>query len=510
MKICNLMARVAAMLLPAVFCSFGVDAWAQTRIAVVSDIHVMSPDLLEPGAESGEAWTTYYAGQRKMLEQSADLFDQFIDKMLSSKPNVVLFTGDLTKDGEVYSHEYVWNGLKKLKNAGIKALVIPGNHDIGEDGNNTIFYADGSTAEITAFSNNADFAECYADYGYSGNDSDVDPNGSLSYVAEPIEGLVVLAIDSHTASVSAETLAWLCSKATEARNAGKQVIAMMHHPLFPHITGAELFISTYTVNDYETVRDALIGAGVNVILTGHFHTSDIAKDWNGDDPVNPIYDINTGSLISYPCDYRMLTLSADKRTLGVKTESLEETASLIPSGSTSWKNWLHDRVKAISTQKMKEKAGMAAAMFTTQINNIAEFAANLFILHAEGDENASADRSGLDETYQGFKNNTRYNMLLSAGGITDASIYSILDDKSYYGEDHENKTDDRTLSIRMTTQKGDVNGDGEVTITDAALVMFYNPDHVPAGFDTSAADVDGNGSITVSDAVAILAIILNQ
>ena len=39
---------------------------------------------------------------------------------------------------------------------------------------------------------------------------------------------------------------------------------------------------------------------------------------------------------------------------------------------------------------------------------------------------------------------------------------------------------------------------------------FNNPDHVPAGFDTTAADVDGNGSITVSDAVAILAIILGD
>lgn len=506
-----LMARAAAMLFTALFCFFGANSLAQTRIAVVSDIHVMSPDLFEPGAESLEAWTTYYASQRKMLEQSADLFDQFVDKMLSSEPNVLLVTGDLTKDGEVFSHDYVCNGLKKLKEAGIKVLVIPGNHDIGGNGNNAFFYADGSVGEISAF-NEADFAEFYVDYGYSG--STVDPKGSLSYVAEPIEGLVVLAIDSHTASVSAETLAWLCSKATEARNAGKQVIAMMHHPLFPHITGAELFISTYTVNDYETVRDALIGAGVNVILTGHFHTSDIAKDWNGDDPVNPIYDINTGSLISYPCDYRMLTLSADKRTIQV------ETASLTPTGWTAeeCKTWLHDRVKAIVTkqiqEKIKAKLGALATYFlkqySEQIASLAEFAATVYILHAEGDEPQSPQKGTYSTLYSQAEN---YNNLATTFGYNvdfSSLTHSILDDVSNYDTYKADQTDDRLLFI-PPLMKGDVNGDGELTITDAALVMDYiKSGNKPANFVLAAAEVDGKDGITTGDVVAILDIILSQ
>lgn len=154
-----------------------------------------------------------------------------------------------------------------------------------------------------------DFAEFYSGYGYGEYDSEYDEN-SPSYVAEPIENLVLLAIDSHTASVPAATLSWLCEKAKAARNEGKQVIAMMHHPLFPHITGADLFFNTYTIENNEAVRNALIDAGVNVILTGHFHTSDIAKDWN-DDESKAVYDVNTCSLISYPCDYRLLTPAPD-------------------------------------------------------------------------------------------------------------------------------------------------------------------------------------------------------
>lgn len=57
---------------------------------------------------------------------------------------------------------------------------------------------------------------------------------------------------------------------------------------------------------------------------------------------------------------------------------------------------------------------------------------------------------------------------------------------------------------------GDVNGDGLVTITDAAVLMDYLKTGLePAGFVKAAADVDGKPGITMSDAVAILEMILN-
>ena len=480
-------------------------ASADNKIVVVSDPHVMAPGLLENGAETQSAWTTYYAGQRKMLQESAAIFDQFIDEVIAQHPKLLLITGDLTKDGEQLSHQYVRSQLKTLQDNGIKTLVIPGNHDFGQEGNHTKFKADGTTEDVVALTI-SQFADFYNGYGY-GAGSTIDPNGSLSYVAEPIEGLVLLGIDSHTATVETATLDWLCTKAEAARAAGKQVLAMMHHPLFPHIEGASLFISTYHVNSYETVRNALIAAGVDVILTGHFHTSDIAKDWN-DDEDKAVYDINTGSLVSYPCDYRLLHYSDDLQSLKV------EKASLLPQGMTAdqCKEWLKGRVQAIATQAMKNKAGAAAAFITTQINNIAEFAANLFILHADGDENTSADRAALAAAYENFKSDAMYNLIFQYGGIQDATIYSILDDKSYYGKSHENRTADRLLSFI----KGDANGDGSVTITDAVGVVNYILGDPSDNFNKKNANVngdvgeDGKPNITITDAVGVVNIILNQ
>ena len=406
-------------------------AWAQAkqiRIAVVSDIHVMAPSLLENVSNTQE-WTDYYAGQRKMLEQSAGLFDQFVETMIAKKPDVLLITGDLTKDGEVVSHEYVKAGLLTLENTlksnDTQVYVIPGNHDLVE-----------STEDDDVLST-ANFATFYADYGY-GTDSTPGPNGSLSYVTDIADGLTLLAIDSHSGSVPTTTLTWLCNQAQTARSAGKRVIAMMHHPLFPHIEGADMFISTYTVDNYQTVRNALIDAGVNVILTGHFHTSDIAYDWN-DDANNGIYDINTGSLISYPCDYRMLTLSADKTTLEVATESLT------PTGWTAeaCKTWLHDRV-----------AAMVVAKGYNQL--LGGYAADAFVIHAEGDENSSNDANKLLRTYASLKPMASFFHIdpeeLSS---LEPIFYSTLTDISNYEDGtltsgHENRTADRALSITLT------------------------------------------------------------
>ena len=410
---------------------------AQTRIAVVSDIHVMAPSLLPEEAKSQDAWKTYYAGDRKMLEKSVELFDQFLTN-ISSRADVLLITGDLTKDGELASHKYV---VEKLKASGLKKIyVIPGNHDFGGSGNATKFNADGTTEAATVV-NGKQFKNGYAAFGY-GEGSTLDPNGSLSYVAEPVEGLVLLGIDSHTSSIPSETLTWLCDQAKDARANGKQVIAMMHHPLIEHIKGASMYISTYTVGSNTAVRDALIEAGVKVILTGHFHTSDIAYDWN-DDEANGIYDINTGSLISYPCDYRLLTLSEDMQTLHVATESLN------PAGS---EEWLHGRLEALAKSKMNAKAGSYAPFIATYVNELADFAADLFILHAKGDEDTEAnatEREGLRTRYRGYKGNLVYSTALGYGGIEDASIYSVLDNKSHYGEDHECQTADRTLDITL-------------------------------------------------------------
>ena len=420
---------------------FSLFTQAQTRITVLTDTHVMGPGLL---ISDGTAWQNALANDRKLIDYGKDIFDQLVDQLINSdKPDLVLITGDMTKDGEMLSHQYVVEQLDRLRQAGIKTYVIPGNHDRGT-GN--ALYFNGDATNKAATPKVQDFMNLYENYGY-GSESSFAPS-TLTYACEPIDGLVLIGIDSGSdGSVSEEVLDWVCEQAEKASNEGKQVLAMMHHALFPHFNGEDKFISTAVVKNYEVVRNRLADAGIRVVLTGHFHTSDIAKDFNGD-LTKPIYDISTGSTVSYPCDYRQLTLSSDRRQLRVETKSMKELNG-DKYFSTTAKNRLNESMTTLAQRALGNE--MAA-----------EMAAKAFIIHAEGNENKSSDAKSVISTFNMaklfLKNNATINKKLQEKGLTwdsaEAIIRSMMEDKSQYGiNGRENQTDDRSVTIQMPEVK---------------------------------------------------------
>ena len=403
----------------------------ESKIVVVSDLHVMAPALL---VNAGTAWTDYLNGQRKLVDYSQQLFDEMIARIEGDlRPGLVLITGDLTKDGEKVSHQYVTSKLDALRAIGIQTLVIPGNHDRGSN-SNAVYY-DGENTSPAEVADNDWFATQYANYGYGASSERLE--GTLTYACEPITGLVVIGIDSGTNGVvSTTTLNWVAEKSNAARKNGKKVIAMMHHPLIPHFTGVDNFVGTAVVSNYETVRNTLADAGIRVVFTGHFHTSDIAMDKNAD-LRREIYDVNTGSLISYPCDYREVELSDDLSELSITTGHISELTSGDDFATTA-----KDRLKTAMQDKISSKG--------TAYSLIASKAADAFIIHAEGNEPDNANAA------------TVLSQLVSAATIGASFIgadkaqalkdmaYSMLQDKSQYGVDgRENVTNDLTLTIEV-------------------------------------------------------------
>ncbi len=395
------------------------------KVVVLSDPHVMAPGLL---VNEGTAWTTYLNGQRKMVDYSKLLFDDMITRIKENiKPELVLITGDLTKDGEQVSHEYVTSKLDELRAIGIKTLVIPGNHDRGS--NSDAVYYDGESTTAATVATNEWFATQYANYGY-GVSSEREGT-TLTYACEPITGLVVIGIDSGTdGNVSETTLDWVVEKATAARASGKKVIAMMHHPLMPHFAGVDNFVSTAVVGNYKTVRNTLADAGIRVVFTGHFHTSDIAKDWNADKS-REIYDVNTGSLISYPCDYREVTMSADLSEMSIMTGHSTAIAS----------ETAKERLKSAMQTKIASK-GTAYSM-------IASTAAQAFIIHAEGNETENASAATTLSTLVNAADLGKYVIGEAKAQELKDMATSMLQDKSQYGTERENVTNDLMLSIEL-------------------------------------------------------------
>ena len=420
------------------------DPLSGKRIAVIADPHVMPASLLTDANNTD--WKTYLAGSRKLVDYSQTLFDQTVATLKSDKPELVLIVGDLTKDGEQASHNYLKGKLDELKAASIPTLVIPGNHDLGSS--DAKIY--GKTTTAAPAISQSDFAQLYQDYGY-GSTSERESTTSLTYACEPITGLVVIGIDSgEEGQLSESTLTWVCNKAVAARSAGKQVIAMMHHPLIPHITGGEAFVSTVSVADYATVRNSLADAGISVIFTGHFHTSDIAKDWNGDKTL-PIYDVSTGSLCSYPCDYRVVTLNDALTQMQIDTRSITTAGAPLGGGDNFTtaiaKSRLSGSMVNILTPKLTAKllaSGTPEPFATAAVSTIASNLARAYIYHAEGDEHKnSAAQSLLSDLNSLLANYPAYKTMAN----------SMLEDKSNYGTDRADQTNDRSLIVSIMVSK---------------------------------------------------------
>lgn len=309
-------------------------AATSTNFAVMSDLHYHDPAL---GTTSPE-FLAYLANDRKMIAQSKELLDAAVADIVARKPDFVLVPGDLTKDGEKQNHQQVAAKLGQLRSKGIKVYVIPGNHDINNPA--SLSY---TTSPPTAIANVSptDFKSIYSDCGY-GAALVQDPN-SLSYVAEPVPGLWLIAIDSCKYANNAtnvdpltgkpapvtsgsidNTLAWIQTQLTAAKQQGKTVIGMLHHGLWEHFPGQSTLFADYLVDNWQTRSKTLSDAGLTVVFTGHFHANDVVRN---DFTSSVLHDIETGSLVTAPSPYRFVQFDLAGRSMAISTSRVPSIPS---------------------------------------------------------------------------------------------------------------------------------------------------------------------------------------
>ncbi len=281
----------------------------QLKIAVVSDLHYMAPSLL---VKDGAAFQEYLARDPKLLAQSRTILETTIMMLLAQRPDIVLIPGDLTKDGEKVSHAEVIKLLDRLLAVGIKVYITPGNHDIN---NPDAKQFDGDIATSVPTVSAETFRSMYINFGFK-NAIRKDPN-SLSYIAQPSKNLWILSIDVNKyadnttapitgGAIKTETLIWVKQCLAEAKAKGITVIGMMHHNLLEHYAGQVGIDPGYVLDDWQEMSDELMNNGLKIIFTGHYHANDVVK--KGTTGSKFLFDVETGSLLTYPCSYRMLTV----------------------------------------------------------------------------------------------------------------------------------------------------------------------------------------------------------
>ena len=507
-------------------------AWSANGkvIYVATDIHVMDSSLV---INEGNALTYYIGRDRKMLSQSIEAFQAVVDSAIIHQADVLLICGDLTKDGEKIGHERVSRMLGKALQAGLKTFVIPGNHDIR---NPFAKYFDGDTTSPAEGVTAEEFASIYHDFGY-GDDHLRDPN-SLSYVCEPVPGLTLLAIDASQyekntyiahgdardasivgGAIKPSTLDWLLTQADEAKGKGNQVIAMMHQQLINHIDNLDTVVSTAAIENGDSIAQLMMEHGVHVIFTGHMHYSDAATIWN-DNHTASLTDITTGSTITYPSHYRVVTVSDDCSLLTIDTHrisSLPSQPQFTQFGLQFLKNGMESTAYAASGLLWDDIEPIMKAYFrdinlgftfiTFRLPESSDEFANLAYRHLatfindgwlalqEGNEH---DQDVYGRLYQELRKGI-YNIM---GEIIEDDIYffgkpigrseardyimekvkpmlkSALEDLTQVGTENEDRTDDLHLNISL--ESGKIYADSEtarvipIHSDESTEVRIYN------------------------------------
>ncbi len=368
-------------------------------LAVVSDIHYMDPSLLTNGAEDGIAFQDYLNADPKLIQYSDAITKDVIANLLEEDPDLLLIPGDLTKDGELVSHQSLVALLQPLRTAGIRVLVVPGNHDINNP--EAVSY-DGDVATPTASISAAQFASLYADFGYS-DALYRDPN-SLSYVSvAPYPNLWILGIDDNKyadnttiaivgGNIKDATHAWILDRLEEAKQKGIRVFAMMHHNMVEHYASQNDLDPEYVTDNWETHANAFLDAGLEVIFTGHYHANDIT---NHSHNAKTLYDVETGSQVNPPMPWRVATFT--NNTLKVESRHTTSISTALPGGmdlvtysNAFFSAHLDGAFSYLLTQPPFSLSDTDAAAAAPQFRNA-------YMAHFVGDESITGPEQSLDD-----------------------------------------------------------------------------------------------------------------
>ena len=462
------------------------------KMAIISDLHVMAPDLL---VNEGAAFERYLNQDRKMLRESLEILDTLVADILEQKPQLVLVTGDLTKDGEQMSHQLVAGRLQRLVDAGIQVLVVPGNHDINNpdarvyDGDNTV-----PADTITR----ADFAKIYRHMGYDEN-SRRDPD-TLSYCRDITDDLTILAIDAcmdrlntfvsrgdardhckTSGNLEASSQQWLVDQATAATAAGRKVIAMMHHHLVPHFHMEDTLAAPYMVDGAGQLCQRLVQAGVHVIFTGHLHISDISQTNLRE---GTMVEVATAAAVGYPCQWRIATCNTAAGKMQLRSMTLnslpsdpdfaerarEVFKSCIPTMTHGvltryWPEITHAidnyRNKHDFVMRFVDIPDSPEAIAELLLKHLQEPVTQAYITFAEGNEGGSDNQQLINQLIKGVDKVVNQTVRGILRPLTKAALHlriygtfklvlrSILEDLNDIGTSHETFINDHTAIIPL-------------------------------------------------------------
>ncbi len=469
------------------------------KFIVLSDIHLMHPDLL---VSEGEAFDKYNWKECKLLRESPEIFAATLEKAREYNPDFLIVCGDMSKDGEIISHKYVAEKLNEFsKQTGARILVIPGNHDLA---NPHSFRYDGAVSTPEPSAAEADFEQIYARCGYI----DAVERGprKLDYMSYPADGVAFIGVDSNEPNTTDNAVArggltkaqvsWVSEMVKKAHADNRYVIMGMHHNLLGFYNYASLINGTYIANamceDYtnEQMVTDLCNAGIDVVFSGHSHMQSITSEKRGG---REIFSVVTSSLVNLPLAYRTGSISRDG-LMKVESGNVQDArpsngVNLVEEGKQYWLKlsdyymyeasnacWENDMSKTLFSdmlgmQSREEVENFLSERFKIPFYKFTYYTSNGNEHLFSPDENSEEARAAFDDVL---------NFIID--GIAQKWVE---EDGMSYEEAVEQATWAADFIMTILLKKG-LNGTKSMLydFLDSAYYNYYGTDHTPVPDDS--------------------------
>lgn len=281
------------------------------RFAVVSDLHIALPHTIQN-----------QPNRFHLVEVSIPALEVVLEHLEQQQLDFLLLPGDLTQDGEPDNHAWLQKRLSQLP---FPVYVVPGNHDIPS-----------ATADTSI--KPTDFPYYYRKFGY-------DNPEQLYYTCEVLPGVRLIGLNSNSfdtqgrqeGHLDALQLTWLQEVLTEAKD--ELVMVMVHHNVVEHLPDQSnhQLARRYMLGNAVQLLQILSNFGVQLVFTGHLHIQDIACSQG-------VYDITTGSLVSYPHPYRLFQFHGEhgQKRLHISSHRVESLPGW-PTLQQMSRQWMGDR-----------------------------------------------------------------------------------------------------------------------------------------------------------------------
>ncbi len=302
-------------------------------IQFVTDTHYYS----RKGGTEGKAYERAEAKSQKIIKDSDLVIKRAFDMLVEDdSTDIVVLSGDTTRDGEIESHKEIIEMLRDLKRRGKRVYVITATHDFRPGGVADGYQGD-EVVKVPAVENRHDLWDMYYEFGP--NEAIATFEQSLCYVVQLAPGYRLFALNDDTndkpdpdrgSGFSDECMEWILEQLKDAYDNDQYVIAMTHHPMISPSPFYSIIGKGDMQRNHETTREIFADAGLHCILTGHTHVHDISVITSKKG--NKFYDIACGATLGCPPTMRHVTFDPANAEIRTDTIYIKDVPGLDTGG----------------------------------------------------------------------------------------------------------------------------------------------------------------------------------